>query len=195
MENFKELWTKHRTIVLVVGGVVGALVIYSFLKNRSSSASTGTAATTGSVSPTQYLIPGYGNGGSPDAGSTGTGTGGTTTTTTGNPSSGYQPGGGSGLTINPVNAQQIAPTAPKQYGYGQETIGGQQFTELGINSANGPQGFSGYNVSGGAPVYFLAPGHTTPTQGTGQAIQGAQVLVPSIYDSNVSATPNHPAAA
>ena len=81
--------------------------------------------------------------------------------------------------------------APSGQGFGQTTVGGQTFDILGINSASGPQGYSGYNVSGGAPVFYLAPGSTTPTEGSGQAVVGAEVLVPSIYSPFISETPTH----
>lgn len=107
-------------------------------------------------------------------------------------------GGNSGTNqtpaVSPGNTQTGAAnqTAPKPSpGFGAESIGGMTYDILGINSAAGPQGFSGYNVSGGAPVYYLAPGSTTPQQGTSAAVLGATVLTPSIYGGQISSTPTH----
>ncbi len=189
--NLEELWSQHKTLVLAAGGITAGAILYSFLHRSSSSSGTSTATTfnpsSGStVSPTQYLVPYTGyygpNAGTPNNGST-SGAG-PTGTSTGTPSSSIP-------NNPPASTQQTAPSS-SQYGFGNVSVGGTQYTLLGVESGSGPQGYSGYNVSGGAPVYFLAPGQQTPTQGTSQAVQGAQVLVPSIYDPNISATANHP---
>lgn len=158
--------------VLLAGGGV---LIYVLVGRNKSAASTQAAAQP-SPYPAQYSggsTPVYivGSGGL-DTGSTGQ----TTGASSGVPSAGTP----------------ATDTAAPTYGYGSESVGGQNYTLLGIETAKGPQGYSGYNVSGGAPVFYLAPGQTTPTQGSGQAVPGAQVLVPSIYDPNISTTANHP---
>jgi hypothetical protein len=83
-----------------------------------------------------------------------------------------------------------ASTAKASTGYGQTTIGGKVYDILGIMSGNSPQDYSGYNVSGGAPVYFQA-GSQAPQQGVSEAVVGAQVLTPAIYGANISTTPTH----
>lgn len=113
---------------------------------------------------------------------------------------------GTGITANNIAASQqqlesfigsntvpvSTPTTPTAGdGFGQTTIGGVVYDVLGIETSPGAQGYSGYNVGGGAPVFYDAPGSTTPTQGTDQAVQSAQVLVPAIYGSQISATANH----
>lgn len=92
----------HKTALIVVGGVVGGAVLFSFMHKGSSSSTT--SATTfnpssgSTVNPSQYLVPynAYFTGGMPDGGSTSSGSSGgtvsaptTSTTSTGNPSSGW----------------------------------------------------------------------------------------------------------
>lgn len=193
--DIKEMYSQHKVAFIVVGGVVAGAVIYSFL-HKGSSSSTTTATTfnpsSGStVSPSQYLVPYnayFGSGGTPDGGSTSS----TTTPSTGTPSINV-PLNNPNTPSNPEPPVTVpsapATSGPKQYGYGQENIGGMNYSLLGIETNTGGKGFYGYNVSGGAPVYFLAPGSTSPTQGPKQIVAGAKVLVPSIYDANISATP------
>ena len=99
----------------------------------------------------------------------------TTPTTTPGTTSTATPGSGSGVP-----------------GYGEQTVAGQQFITLGTTGPGGA--FSGYNVGGGAPVYFLTPGSTTPEVNlTPQAVQalpgGTQVLTPAGYAGAVQGAP------
>jgi hypothetical protein len=95
--DFGELYKEHKTAVVLIGGATIGLVGYSFLKGRTSGASTSastagaslvTPSASSSTSPAQYLVPyqAYYGAGSPAPSG-----GGTTTTTTGSPSSKVPP--------------------------------------------------------------------------------------------------------
>lgn len=172
--------------VLLAGG---GLLLYLYLsKKGSSSAST----TTPTVVPTStvpasgsgqpiYVIPqGTATPGSPGGGINPGVPMQPVTGSTPPASTGGTPSGGGGVP---------SASTPSQVGYGQENIGGTEYTLLGYKTGTGSAPYPGYNVGGGAPVFYLAPGSTTPTQGYGQAVPSAQVLVPSIYDPWVSAQP------
>ena len=161
----------------------GVYLIWRLRKSQaaSSTASTSTGATAGS---------GYGDYAS--------GTGETASLTT---PSGFQYSGPASylsnpslqsLFANPTPAVAVTPGAGQSSGvagFGPASLF-PGYTELGIETGSGPQAYSGYNVSGGAPVFYAAPGQT-PTQGTGQAKPGSYVLVPSEYNPFVSTTPTH----
>ena len=83
---------------------------------------------------------------------------------------------------------------PSGPGYGTSTIGGTQYIDLGSINANSTDNYTGYNVGGGAPVFYLPPGASSPvTNLTGQAVDqlpaGTQVLTPSSSASQVSSGP------
>lgn len=81
-------------------------------------------------------------------------------------------------------------TVANQSGYGQEIINGVTYDILGIESQSGAQGYSGYNVGGGAPVFYYEQGHN-PAQGGQEAVPGAYVLTPAIYGNQISSNPTH----
>lgn len=117
MADAKEFYAKHKVAVLVVGGVTVGLVGYSFLKRGSSSAAAvGTSSATagsGTVSPSQYLIPysAYYGGGTPSGGSVGTSTTSTTATSPSGVSSSSGSGAGSGSSST-APTTTTAPTSP-----------------------------------------------------------------------------------
>jgi hypothetical protein len=140
------------------------------------------APASGSGVPIYVLQQNPGQSPQPQGTATGTlgGAGTSSTTTTPPASTGGTPSSGGGVP---------GASTPAQSGYGQENIGGTEYTLLGYKTGAGSAPYPGYNVGGGAPVFYLAPGSTTPTQGFGQAVPSAQVLTPSVYDSWVSSTP------
>lgn len=76
-------------------------------------------------------------------------------------------------------------------GFGDVSVGGQSYVELG---EEGVGSYYGYNVGGGAPVYYEDPGSTNlQTDLTPEAVAGlpagTEVLTPSFWGSQVSANP------
>ena len=167
--------------VLLAGGGV---LIY-ILVSKKSSTTTSTAATTVPTSG----IPAQGSASQipvyvlqPSGGSSGGSSGGTSKSSGTPNSGGGTPNSGDGTPGATTPTESTA-------GYGQQMIGGTQYTLLGYKTGGGSAPYPGYNVGGGAPVFYLAPGSTTPTQGFGQAVPSAEVLTPSAYDSWVSPKP------
>jgi hypothetical protein len=97
-------------------------------------------------------------------------------------------GGSTGNTVGGTGASSsgssTAGSVNANAGFGETTIGGQSYDILGILSGPKYNDFLGYNVKPGAPVYYSAGG-AAPTQGTKQAVTGAQVLVPTAYAGDV----------
>lgn len=171
------------------GGIVLALVIY--IKSRSSSSSsTGSTAASGYLAPTtvdttgtdvydslEGQIESLSGAVSVLQGSTGLSSG-----------SGASSGSGSSSSAPPPAA---APPSSPGFGFGSQSIGGQDYIELG---QEGVGSYYGYNVAGGAPVYYETPGsNQLETDLTSQAVSGlpagTEVLTPSFWGPQVSANP------
>lgn len=160
----------------------GVVLLYLYQRSKGGGSSASTQAATGSSSMTgeptvTYSSPsGLQYSGPPGELNNILGSGGATSP--GQGTTGTSPGSGAG-------------TPGTNQGFGQIKVGGTEYDILGIESGVGPQAYSGYNVSGGAPVYYYQQGKT-PQQGAGEAVQGAYVLVPSIYGKQISSSANHP---
>ena len=170
---------------------IGAVALYVYRKNSSGGSSSSAAqqaaaaqlaaaqqaATYSASTPTETLTTAGGTYSGPAGYAPGSVANPGNTTTTPGTTSTATPGSGGNSTP----------------GYGEESIGGQQYVTLGTLNPGGS--YSGYNVGGNAPVYFLTPGSTTPLLGgqNGFSIAGApggtQVLTPTGYAGAVSAKP------
>ncbi len=89
-----------------------------------------------------------------------------------------------------------APSAPTGPGYGTQSFGGASYVDLGYlasSSAPGFASFGGYNVGGGAPVFFDEPGsaslltNLSPEQVAGLPA-GTELLTPTAYAGSVAST-------
>jgi hypothetical protein len=177
------------------GLAVGGYLIYR-MRKASEAASTAASSTTASgtstpteLTPVQSAGTGYTSGGSGYTGGGGSG----------NTPAGYQyqgPGVGTGsIGAVPTGATAVtsaasaAPAAPAT-GYGTSTFGGVPYITLG--TIVGPGGaYSGYNVGGGAPVFYATPGSSNlQTNLTPAAVAalpgGTQVFTPQGYAGAVS---------
>lgn len=157
--------------------VVAALALFVVLRSKSSTPSTATASGTTSASDTAVgvgQLASFENALQGQIASLAASLPATSGTTAVAPAPNPTPS-----TPTPSTAP-----APTSAGFSTTSIGGMTYDLLGINTQGG--GYNGYEVGGGAPVYFLAPGSTTPVQGKSQDVAGAQVLVPSIYSTEVS---------
>lgn len=185
---------KKQFKIIAIGGVAAAAVVLYIIKKRSASSSSTASGQTQAGTPEVIYPSSVADNSSQDE---------YDSLMTGITN-------GTGITANNISAAQqqlesyigsntvpvSTPTTPStpatpNEGYGQTTIGGTLYDILGIETDPGAQGYLGYNVGGGAPVFYDAPGSASPTQGNDQAVQGAQVLVPAIYGSNITATANH----
>lgn len=99
---------------------------------------------------------------------------------------------GGGTTAPPSGAPQTPPPSnPTWNGPGTETIQGNEYYVLGSVDNSG---FTGYNVSGGAPVFATWTGNGTPTQGfdTSTAQPGEVLYTPTSTPLNqISQTIGH----
>ena len=157
--------------VYIAGGVALLLVVFIWYRNKkaSSSSSSGSSLNYGPYGPpatgTGVLQPIVLNTGGSSA-----------------PTSTLNNTGGGG---SPVPAGN--PAATPGEGIIQTALG--PMIILGKETGNGPQAFTGYNVGGGAPVYY--GNATSLSQGASQAIAGNLVYTPAQYGQFVSATPTH----
>ena len=80
----------------------------------------------------------------------------------------------------------VAPAA--QPGFGTINTSQGEMVILGKETTGGPQGYSGYDVGGGAPVFY---GNATDlSQGSALALPGNYVYTPAEFASQVTKTPD-----
>ena len=172
---------------LAGGGVLAGLAYYMYTQHQASS-----AVTSGSGTSTSAPSAGYSStGGYPSYGSPAT-----TVVPSGLQTSELlqllqdMQGLKSTPTTTPTSTPTATPTS-KQPGYGIIQTAKGPMVILGQETGTGPVAFSGYNVGGGAPVYY---GNTKNlVQGLSQATPGNYVYTPASFGSFVSST-THPAA-
>ena len=166
---------------------IGGAVLYVYRRSQASSSSSSNssqalaaqlaAAQAGQTVPTESLTT---------SGGTYSGPAGQAPPSITNPGP-STPGGGGGTGTPTPGGGSSGP------GYGTTSVGGMSYVNLGtITGAGGA--YSGYNVGGGAPVYYLTPGSSTPQVDlTPQAVAalpgGTQVLTPAGYGGAVGSAP------
>jgi hypothetical protein len=178
-------WLKShkQEAALGAGGIVVAIALYVRSKNASSSssgASSTTPATADTTSSDLYnalegQIANLQQGASSGAGQ-------------GQTWKGRKVAGGATVV---APATPAAPAAPNVEGYGTTALGGSEYDILG-NIGSG-QAYSGYEVGGGAPVYFETPAGGNPETNLNASQvaglpAGTEVLTPVSYGGQIGST-------
>ena len=179
-------WLKShkQEAALGAGGIVVAIALYVRSKNAASGSSSGASSTTPATADTtsadlynalEGQIANLQQGASSGAGQ-------------GQTWKGRKVSSSTGATAPSTPA---TPAAPNVQGYGTTALGGSEYDILG-NIGSG-QSYSGYEVGGGAPVYFETPGGGNPSTNLSAAQvaglpAGTEVLTPVSYGGQIGST-------
>jgi Flp pilus assembly protein TadG len=186
--NFLAWFKTHKQeTALGAGGIVVAIALYVRQKNAAAggSSSSGASSTTPATADTtdadlynelESQIASLGqqtSSGKRQGQRTGSGTATAATGTT-------------------TSTSSSAPSAPPVTGYGETTLGGAAYDVLGDIGSG--QAYSGYEVGGGAPVWFETPGGATPETNLSAAQvaglpAGTEVLTPVAYGGEIGSAP------
>lgn len=187
----KDAKKKHRDNMLLIGvAVVGVILTFLIYRSNKAKASSSTSSTTSSALPTTAGYPLGGSSGDPYTqqalGSISDQLGQQTSALQGLVAAINNMGTGAGqsLQASPPAGTPAASAPPATPGYGYINLPGiGQSVILGELS---PGGYSGYQVGGGAPVYF--GNANAVSQGTGQETASNYAYTPVGFASLVSPT-------